>query len=544
MGTSISGYWTSAPDGYLLEDGTAVSRTTYADLFAAIGTTYGSGDGSTTFNLPDSRGRVSVNKNPSDTEFDTIGEKYGEKAHTLTGAESGEKGHNHTQNQHIHVIIDNTLRMVPSVYDPTGWTNYFIPTNSGNVSNDFIINNFTTTTNNAVAASNASSAHNTIQPSIVKMFAIKYRQPTTNNSMLSPATSVQGYWSTAPTGYLLEDGTAVSRTTYADLFAAIGTTYGSGDGSTTFNLPDSRGRVSVNKNPSDTEFDVIGEKYGEKTHLNTSSESGIKGHNHTQNAHDHTIRDHTGRGVASVYGNTGGTASFIPTNSGNISNTGITNSFTTATNQAVSASNASVAHNNIQPSIVKVFAIKYTPTSGVIDTKQKGTTVQGYWSTAPTGYLLEDGTAVSRTTYADLFAVIGTTYGAGDGSTTFNLPDSRGRVSVNKNPSDTEFDTIGEKYGEKAHTLTGAESGEKGHNHTQNAHDHTIRDHTGRGVASVYGNTGGTASFIPTNSGNVSNDFIKSDFTTATNQAVPDTNASSAHNTIQPSIVQNFAIRY
>ncbi|MBO7344489.1 MAG: tail fiber protein [Clostridia bacterium] len=42
---------------------------------------------------------------------------------------------------------------------------------------------------------------------------------------------------TVPTGYLLCDGSAVSRTTYADLFAAIGTTYGSGDGSTTFNIP-------------------------------------------------------------------------------------------------------------------------------------------------------------------------------------------------------------------------------------------------------------------------------------------------------------------
>ena len=47
-------------------------------------------------------------------------------------------------------------------------------------------------------------------------------------------------------------------------------------------------------------------------------------------------------------------------------------------------------------------------------------------STAPTGYLKADGTAISRTTYADLFAVVGTTYGNGDGSTTFNLPDLRG----------------------------------------------------------------------------------------------------------------------
>ena len=47
--------------------------------------------------------------------------------------------------------------------------------------------------------------------------------------------------STAPTGYLKANGAAISRTTYAALFAAIGTTFGSGDGSTTFNLPDLRG---------------------------------------------------------------------------------------------------------------------------------------------------------------------------------------------------------------------------------------------------------------------------------------------------------------
>lgn len=47
---------------------------------------------------------------------------------------------------------------------------------------------------------------------------------------------------TIPTGWLDCDGSAVSRTTYADLFAAIGTTYGSGNGSTTFNVPDFRGR--------------------------------------------------------------------------------------------------------------------------------------------------------------------------------------------------------------------------------------------------------------------------------------------------------------
>lgn len=55
-----------------------------------------------------------------------------------------------------------------------------------------------------------------------------------------------------------------------------------------------------------------------------------------------------------------------------------------------------------------------------------GTTILFPGTSAPTGFLKENGAAISRTTYAALFAVIGTTYGAGDGSTTFNLPDSRG----------------------------------------------------------------------------------------------------------------------
>lgn len=55
-GMVIMGAWTSCPTGYLAADGSAVSRTTYSGLFSAIGTTYGSGDGSTTFNLPNTQG--------------------------------------------------------------------------------------------------------------------------------------------------------------------------------------------------------------------------------------------------------------------------------------------------------------------------------------------------------------------------------------------------------------------------------------------------------------------------------------------------------
>ena len=56
-------------------------------------------------------------------------------------------------------------------------------------------------------------------------------------------------------------------------------------------------------------------------------------------------------------------------------------------------------------------------------------------STAPSGFLECNGAAVSRTTYADLFAVISTTYGTGDGSTTFNVPDLTDRLVVGKSPN-------------------------------------------------------------------------------------------------------------
>ena len=73
-------------------------------------------------------------------------------------------------------------------------------------------------------------------------------------------------------------------------------------------------------------------------------------------------------------------------------------------------------------------------------------------SVAPSNWLICDGAAVSRTTYASLFSVIGTQFGTGNGSTTFNLPDLRGRVAVGRDAGQTEFDSIGESGGAKTHT--------------------------------------------------------------------------------------------
>jgi microcystin-dependent protein len=106
-----------------------------------------------------------------------------------------------------------------------------------------------------------------------------------------PGTVTMFAGATAPTGWHVCDGSALSRFVYPDLFAAIGTTYGAGDGVNTFNLPNLKGRVPVGADPTQTEFDVLGETGGEKTHLLTAAE--MPTHSHTQDSHTHTQTAHT-----------------------------------------------------------------------------------------------------------------------------------------------------------------------------------------------------------------------------------------------------------
>tara|TARA_Y100000782_G_scaffold115371_1_gene157351 strand:+ start:1530 stop:2036 length:507 start_codon:yes stop_codon:yes gene_type:complete len=82
----------------------------------------------------------------------------------------------------------------------------------------------------------------------------------------------------------------------------------------------------------------------------------------------------------------------------------------------------------------------------------------------PSGYLPCDGAEVSRTTYAALFGVIGAVWGEGDGSTTFALPDMRGRTPIGSGQSTGLTDRIvGEAGGEETHQLTVDEMPSHGH---------------------------------------------------------------------------------
>lgn len=90
----------------------------------------------------------------------------------------------------------------------------------------------------------------------------------------------------------------------------------------------------------------------------------------------------------------------------------------------------------------------------VTDTLPVGTIIPYAGSTIPSNYMKCEGQALSRIEYDILFSAIGTTYGVGDGTTTFNLPNLKGRVITGLDHTDTSFDTLGEKGGEKTHTLT------------------------------------------------------------------------------------------
>ena len=102
------------------------------------------------------------------------------------------------------------------------------------------------------------------------------------------------------------------------------------------------------------------------------------------------------------------------------------------------------------------------------DSTPAGSMIMFGGAVAPTGWLFCDGAAVSRETYAALFAAIGTTWGAGDGSTTFNLPDARGRSAMGAGQgSGLTARTLGTTLGEESHALTANENGT--HSHVETA---------------------------------------------------------------------------
>jgi microcystin-dependent protein len=157
--------------------------------------------------------------------------------------------------------------------------------------------------------------------------------------------------SAAPTGWLLCYGQAVSRTTYADLFTSISTTYGTGDGSTTFNLPDIRGRSVAGKD------DMGGTSANRLTGLSGGVDGDVLGGSGGAETASNTLSDN---GQAQISTTAGGiilrriTAAFTANRSG--SSTDAASSASAST--AAALQGATDAGNNVQPTLILNKIIK------------------------------------------------------------------------------------------------------------------------------------------------------------------------------------------
>jgi microcystin-dependent protein len=162
-----------------------------------------------------------------------------------------------------------------------------------------------------------------------------------------------------------------------------------------------------------------------------------------------------------------------------------------------------------------------TLTSSISSSVPAGVITQwgGTAASVPTGWVLCDGTAYSRTvTYNNLFNAVGTAYGVGDNSTTFNVPNLKGRIPVGLDSTQTEFDTRGETGGLKEVTLTTAQ----------------IPDHSHGGQIVFGTGSGGSAAVVA--SGNNPTSQPTTGGVTGTN--------GGAHTNLQPYIVVNYIIKY
>lgn len=167
-----------------------------------------------------------------------------------------------------------------------------------------------------------------------------------------------------------------------------------------------------------------------------------------------------------------------------------------------------------------------------------------FGSTAPAGHVLCYGQALSRTTYSALFAILGTTYGAGDGSTTFNIPDMRGFVPAGKdNMGGTAANRITTAVSGLDGTTLGATGGDQRmQNHV---HNNTVSEtphaHDANCVYGAAGNnpSGGAVTYETSGTGNRVVTKTASAGVSITNASA---GAGSSQN-VQPTIVVNYILR-
>jgi microcystin-dependent protein len=184
-------------------------------------------------------------------------------------------------------------------------------------------------------------------------------------------------------------------------------------------------------------------------------------------------------------------------------------------------------------------------------------------SSAPAGWLACDGSAVSRTTYSRLFAVIGTTYGAGNGTTTFNLPNMVDRMAVGSGSTYTLASTGGSasttlasgNLPSHSHSFSDTSDSQGSHSHslsgstTSDSHSHSVGNQSSRSdilagggttTASTGGGSTGSDAHSHTLSGTAASAGGHTHTVSGTTGA---TGSSSAFSTISPYLALRYIIR-
>lgn len=180
------------PDGFLACAGQAVSRTTYAALWAVIGAIYGAGDGSTTFNLPDLRGRVPAGKDDmggtaanrltaggAGVNGAALGGNGGAQTHALTVAQMPSHGHGISDPGHAHSVYDPGHAHGGNIVNTGAYQGFTRYSAEGDLSVGGMpgagtgISIYAAGTGVSVAANGGSAAHPIVQPTLVIQYMIR-----------------------------------------------------------------------------------------------------------------------------------------------------------------------------------------------------------------------------------------------------------------------------------------------------------------------------------------------------------------------------------
>jgi microcystin-dependent protein len=220
---------------------------------------------------------------------------------------------------------------------------------------------------------------------------------------------------------------------------------------------------------------------------------------------------------------------------------------TVITGEVSAAKSEAIASANTHSDAALASAVATLSASIAAQAEPVGTMKMWLGATAESGLAFCYGQALSRSTYASLYAFLGTTYGAGDGSTTFNLPDFRGRTGVGRDNmggtaagrvtaagSGLDGATLGAVGGAQTHTLTAAQIpahthpvNDPGHSHTQ---DCAVRlPSSGNNFNTPF--AGGGTNALTTNSSTTG-------VTVGNN-----TGGGGGHNNMQPTIIVNYVIK-